>query len=92
MHRNYCSLRQFEECARVLPVTGLIMHVHCNDECEVSVDGEKLGSSNKTVAWSSTIPRMSRLISIEASSADSVGSLYVGVSNGFQTNGRLLSR
>ena len=56
------------------------------------IDGHKIGSTKKNTSWSSTIPATSRLIAVDDNSTKGVGSIFISVSNGFQSNQQVLSR
>ena len=68
------------------------MHAHCNDDCDIYVDGNRVGGSNSTTSWSGTIPKTSRLIAVEAKNSEDVGSIFISVSNGFRSSQQLMSR
>lgn len=54
---------------------GVVLHAQCNDKCDIYADGHLVGkTTTKTKIWSGTIPRTSRLITVDAE--NTVGSIW----------------
>lgn len=66
--------------------TGMILRAHCQDGCDIYVDGNPIVNNLTTTTFNRTIPRTSRLIGVDANSASEGGVILVSVSNGFQSS------